>query len=100
MFVSIACCFLLVCQVVNLIASAIDTERSALSVIIVTLILEVLSAVLILYLFSPLSEFLRSAGQLKHYASHVYRSRQGERVCDFGQCENELPRWEQDRCGD
>jgi len=54
----------LMAQVGNLIASAVLSDRSATSIIIATLVIEITAAALIISLFNPQSEFTRSAQEI------------------------------------
>ncbi len=58
--VSVACTITLLAQEANLIASAIIRDRDAVSTIIATVLIEIASVLLILILFNPTSEFVKS----------------------------------------
>jgi hypothetical protein len=78
--VSVACTLTLVASVANLIASAVVRDRTAVDIIIVTLIIEIAAAALIISLFNPSSEFTRSAQDVmqgKATLSTAGRSRGG-----------------------
>ena len=64
-------------QVANLIASAIVADRTALSVIIVTVLIEVVAFALIMVLFNPASEFLKSAAEVVSGRSTTASTRGG-----------------------
>ena len=57
--VSVACTITLLFQEANLIASAIVKNRDAFTTVIVTVLIELASMALILYLFNPTSEFVK-----------------------------------------
>src|SRR5262245_9894058 len=59
--VSIMTCLVLLAEVANLVATTVLVDRSAVSTIIADVVIEAAAAILIIFLFNPGSEFVKSA---------------------------------------
>jgi len=90
--VSVAACLVLVAQIANLIASAILRTRSAISTIIVTVIIEMFAAGIILYLFNPTSAFVKSPKEIaRTTASTGARSKDRSSTASVGEVTSQGP---------